>query len=104
MATVVTFSWERALCHLLLEVLLWLGVVVKTVGLVVLGWWVRLYSPDGGEGCLASHPVLHRVVMREPSRWLAVTRWSVLAKMLPCMRVPVQAGVAEHCTWLLDVP
>ena len=55
MATVVTFSWERALRRLLLEVLLWLGVVVETVGWVVLGWWVRLYSPDGGEGCLASH-------------------------------------------------
>ena len=67
-------------------------------------WWVRVFPLDDGEGRLSSYPVFHCLGTREWSRRLAVTRWSVLANMLRYLRSPVQAGVAEHCTWLLDVP
>ena len=50
MATVVTLFWERVLRHLVLEDMIWLLLVLETVGLVDLVWWARVNSSDGSGG------------------------------------------------------
>ena len=49
MATVVIFSWERAMRHLVLENLLWVGLVLETVELVNLSRLAQVYSSNDDE-------------------------------------------------------
>ena len=72
---------KRALRHLVLEHLLWLGGILETVILIEVVWWARVSSSDN--------------YMRD--------HWVVL-DMLRCLRTPPKARVKESCTWLLDVP
>ena len=63
MATVVTLYCKQTLRHLVLEDLVWLQLVLATVGLVDL-FLMSVGFPSAGEYCV-SHPVHHHLVLKE---------------------------------------